>query len=219
MTATETIPASRRSPLLRDGGWLREGVARRHGRRRNWARMRPRTTPTNTAHHHPQAWCEKVDGSIKGSDTPQTAKFVAKPKQEQGLEPASIPPVAPRAGPTIRLNARVSVHRRRQPLVNVALLAIDELSPVHEGLAAPSTMLQACDDSAASGAGTPSFTRGAVGPGRVLTRFGVALRSALDETRERRRTAPTRLHRHQRTAVSAAWLEPRGRGFGSPRPT
>ena len=68
--ATETILASRPLLLLRDGGSLREGVARRHGRRWNWARTTPRTTPTNTAHKHPQAWCEKVGRSIKGSDTP-----------------------------------------------------------------------------------------------------------------------------------------------------
>ena len=59
MTATETILASRPLLLLRDGGSLREGVARRHGRRWNWARTTPRTTPTNTAHKHPQAWCDK----------------------------------------------------------------------------------------------------------------------------------------------------------------
>jgi hypothetical protein len=70
VTATETILASRPLLLLRDGGSLREGVARRHGRRWNWARTTPRTTPTNTAHKHPQAWCEKVGRSIKGSDTP-----------------------------------------------------------------------------------------------------------------------------------------------------
>ena len=72
MTATETILASRPLLLLRDGGSLREGIARRHGRRWNWARTTPRTTPTNTAHKHPQAWCEKLGRSIKGSDTPQS---------------------------------------------------------------------------------------------------------------------------------------------------
>ena len=75
MTATETILASRPLLLLRDGGSLREGIARRHGRRWNWARTTPRTTPTNTAHKHPQAWCEKVGRSIKGSDTPQRVRL------------------------------------------------------------------------------------------------------------------------------------------------
>ncbi len=78
MTATETILASRPLLLLRDGGSLREGVARRHGRRWNWARTTPRTTPTNTAHKHPQAWCEKVGRSIKGSDTPHLDDAVVK---------------------------------------------------------------------------------------------------------------------------------------------
>ena len=70
VTATDTNLASRPLLLLRDGGWLREGVARRHGRRRNWARTTPRTTPTNTAHQQAHAWCEKVARSIKGSETP-----------------------------------------------------------------------------------------------------------------------------------------------------
>jgi hypothetical protein len=39
-----------------------------------------------------------------------------------------------------------------------------------------------------------------------------------DETRERRRDSSTLLLRHERTAVSAAWLEPAGGGFRSPRP-
>ncbi len=81
MTATETILASRPLLLLRDGGSLREGVARRHGRRWNWARTTPRTTPTNTAHKHPQAWCEKVGRSIKGSDTPQSRSSPAWPRR------------------------------------------------------------------------------------------------------------------------------------------
>ena len=87
MTATETILASRPLLLLRDGGSLREGIARRHGRRWNWARTTPRTTPTNTAHKHPQAWCEKVGRSIKGSDTPQSASNAA-PTPQRSSTPA-----------------------------------------------------------------------------------------------------------------------------------
>ena len=59
-------------PLGKRGAF--EGVARRHGRRRNPARMTPRSslrTPTNPALHSPQRWVEKADRSIKGSDTPQ----------------------------------------------------------------------------------------------------------------------------------------------------
>jgi hypothetical protein len=58
--------------LRRDGACLREGVARRHGCRRNWARTTPQTTTTNQPHHNPQRWVEKVGRSIKGSETPHT---------------------------------------------------------------------------------------------------------------------------------------------------
>jgi len=85
MTALIASPAARRSlPASGVGGWLREGVARRHGRRRNPARTTPRSSlrpPTNQAHHSPQAWCEKVGRSIKGSDTPQARDFVAQVKR------------------------------------------------------------------------------------------------------------------------------------------
>ena len=52
-------------PLGKRGAF--EGVARRHGRRRNPARMTPRSslrTPTNPALHSPQRWVEK--GAYKG---------------------------------------------------------------------------------------------------------------------------------------------------------
>ena len=69
MTALVATPAARRSlPASGVGGSLREGVARRHGRRRNPARMTPRSTLrplSNQRLHGPQAWCEKVDRSIK----------------------------------------------------------------------------------------------------------------------------------------------------------
>ena len=58
-------------PLGKRGAF--EGVARRHGRRRNPARTTPRSslrTPTNQPRHHAQRWVEKVGRSIKGSDTP-----------------------------------------------------------------------------------------------------------------------------------------------------
>ena len=54
-----------------------EGVARRHGRRRNPARTTPRSSlraPTNPPRHSPQAWCEKVGRSIKGSHTPHARR-------------------------------------------------------------------------------------------------------------------------------------------------
>ena len=73
--AMSTIPsiAPAVPPLGKRGAF--EGVARRHGRRRNPARMTPRSslrTPTNQALHSPQRWVEKADRSIKGSDTPHS---------------------------------------------------------------------------------------------------------------------------------------------------
>ena len=64
-------------PLGKRGAF--EGVARRHGRRRNPARMTPRSslrTPTNPALHSPQRWVEKADRSIKGSDTPHDVEHL-----------------------------------------------------------------------------------------------------------------------------------------------
>ena len=63
------VPAQPR----RDEVCLREGIARRHGRRRNPAPTTPRSSlraPTNQPRHHAQRWVEKCDRSIKGSDTP-----------------------------------------------------------------------------------------------------------------------------------------------------
>ena len=61
------------TPLGKRGAF--EGVARRHGRRRNPARMTPRSSlrpPTNHALHSPQRVVRKVACSIKGSETPQS---------------------------------------------------------------------------------------------------------------------------------------------------
>jgi hypothetical protein len=49
-----------------------EGVARRHGRRRNPARTTPRSslrTPTNRLRHHAQRWLRKVGRSDANSET------------------------------------------------------------------------------------------------------------------------------------------------------
>ena len=54
-----------------------EGVARRHGRRRNPARMTPRSslrTPTNTPRHSPQDWCEEIGRCIANSETVQPVR-------------------------------------------------------------------------------------------------------------------------------------------------
>ena len=74
MTHREITAPARPGQLRRDGACLREGVARWQGSQRNWARTTPRGTTTNTAHHQPQRWVEKADRSIKGSDTPQSAR-------------------------------------------------------------------------------------------------------------------------------------------------
>jgi hypothetical protein len=67
-------PAARRPlPASGVGGWLREGVARRHGCRRNWARMSPQQQQPPETHNQPTDWCRRCDRSIKGSDTPQPA--------------------------------------------------------------------------------------------------------------------------------------------------
>ena len=60
------------APLGKRGAF--EGVARRHGRRRNPARTTPRSqlrTPTNPPRRPAQRWVEKCGRSIKGSETPQ----------------------------------------------------------------------------------------------------------------------------------------------------
>ncbi len=71
MTIAQSTDHVRQLVLQRDGAWLREGVARSHGRERNWARTTSRTTTTNRPHHHPQRWVRKVGRSITNSETPQ----------------------------------------------------------------------------------------------------------------------------------------------------
>jgi hypothetical protein len=68
-----------------------EGVARRHGRRRNPARKLPRSslrTPANQLRYTSQRWVEKSDRSVANSDTPQAAtrEHATKP------EPLTMPP-------------------------------------------------------------------------------------------------------------------------------
>ena len=68
MTTAPSIDHALPPVLQRDGACLREGVARRHGRRRNPARTTPRSslrTPTNQPRHNAQRWVEKVGRSIK----------------------------------------------------------------------------------------------------------------------------------------------------------
>jgi hypothetical protein len=61
-----------RIPLGKRGAF--EGVARRHGRRRNPARKLPRSslrTPENHLRYSPQRWVERCDRSVANSETPQ----------------------------------------------------------------------------------------------------------------------------------------------------
>ena len=63
------------APLGKRGAF--EGVARRHGRRRNPARTTPRSqlrTPTNPPRRPAQRWVEKCGRSIKGSETPHSTR-------------------------------------------------------------------------------------------------------------------------------------------------
>src|SRR5450755_539541 len=62
-------------PLGKRGAF--EGVARRHGRRRNPARKLPRSslrTPENQLRHSPQRWVERCDRSVANSETPQSVR-------------------------------------------------------------------------------------------------------------------------------------------------
>jgi hypothetical protein len=71
-----------------------EGVARRHGRRRNPARMTPRSslrTPTNTPRHSPQDWREEIGRCIANSETAQAVGF-------DELMPKSIATARPSTG-------------------------------------------------------------------------------------------------------------------------
>jgi hypothetical protein len=56
-------------PLGKRGAF--EGVARRPWMAGGTGTDDAQSTTANTAHHQPQRWVEKVDRSIKGSDTPQ----------------------------------------------------------------------------------------------------------------------------------------------------
>jgi len=67
-------------PLGKRGAF--EGVARRHGRRRNPARTLPRSslrTPDNQLRHNPQRWVEKRDRSVANSETPHIAALATIP--------------------------------------------------------------------------------------------------------------------------------------------
>ena len=55
-------------PLGKRGAF--EGVARRPWMAGGTGTDDAQSTTANTAHHQPQRWVEKVDRSIKGSDTP-----------------------------------------------------------------------------------------------------------------------------------------------------
>ena len=70
LSSTDRVHA----PLGKRGAF--EGVARRHGRRRNPARRPPPSslrTLTNQPRHSTQRWVEKCDRSVANSETPQLA--------------------------------------------------------------------------------------------------------------------------------------------------
>ena len=81
------LPATDRAhlPLGKRGAF--EGVARRHGRRRNPARTLPRSslrTPENQLRYSPQRWVENCDRSVANSDTPHPARDRARPQPQPG---------------------------------------------------------------------------------------------------------------------------------------
>ena len=82
-----TLPITDRavSPLGKRGAF--EGVARRHGRRRNPARTTPQTparTPANQPRHSPHRWVENCDRSVANSETPHL-KRLDQPKPQLQL--------------------------------------------------------------------------------------------------------------------------------------
>jgi hypothetical protein len=91
-------------PLLGKRGAF-EGVARRHGRRRNPARTTPRSslrTLNNQAPHSAQRWVEKCGRSIKGSETPQC--HTPGPSRPRNHPPATTPETS-RGSPPARRSA------------------------------------------------------------------------------------------------------------------
>src|SRR5450755_2457817 len=77
------------APLGKRGAF--EGVARRHGRRRNPARMTPPSslrTPTNRARHHSQHWVRKVGRSIANSETPHPNRRTLQRRQARPAAPS-----------------------------------------------------------------------------------------------------------------------------------
>jgi hypothetical protein len=75
MTHPQLTATPRPGQLRWDGACLREGVARRPWMAGGMGTDDARTTATNQACHQPQRWVEKVDSSIKGSDTPHSPSF------------------------------------------------------------------------------------------------------------------------------------------------
>jgi hypothetical protein len=105
-------PAARRPlPASGVGHWLREGVARRQGRRRNWARMSAQQQQPPETHNQPTDWCRKRDRSIKGSDTPQRRRGTDHEGQSTCV--ALHPPQHARRGVTERTPSSIRTSRGR----------------------------------------------------------------------------------------------------------
>src|ERR1035437_2103505 len=111
MTVAPSTSSARPLVLQRDGACLPEGVARRDGCRRNWARTKPRTTITNRPHHNPERLVEKVGRSITNSETPHPPADGPEPT------PSATSPTTPHAGPSRRRQRLLIdvVHTVRRP--------------------------------------------------------------------------------------------------------
>ncbi len=114
MTVAPSTRSARPLVLQRDGACLREGVARRDGCRRNWARTKPRTTITNRPHHNPERLVEKVGRSITNSETPHPPADGPEPT------PSATSPTTPHTGPSRRRQRLLIdvVHTVRRPHIS-----------------------------------------------------------------------------------------------------
>ncbi len=117
-------------PLGKRGAF--EGVARRHGRRRNPARMTPRSslrTPTNRSRHHTQRWVRKVGRSITNSETPHDAFNAALTNGRSAVEAVRQAKSDGRNAEAERLKAHVAITNNEVQALNDELRRLQALRP------------------------------------------------------------------------------------------
>jgi hypothetical protein len=86
MTAHHANAGTAPLQLLRDGGCLREGVARRPWMAGGMGTDDARTTTTDQVPHQPQRVVETCGRSITNSETPQLAGGVCAPPRPRGSQ-------------------------------------------------------------------------------------------------------------------------------------